>query len=550
MRIDRVYIDGFRNLKDVEADFNEGCLTTVIIGQNGAGKSNLIEAIVEIFRHLDPPSSRHSGKLRFTFEIDYIIKGRKVRVGNRDGSTKVMVDGDPVPMSRLQADKATLFPDLIFGYYSGTGRRLEKLFDDHQARYYNVINKEDGDYDAARTARRMFYCRPVHGVFALLSHSAKPGAKGASSHLLSDKLGITGFHSALAHFKEPSWFNHANWKKAQKSSSAQKERGRRTYNELGEQADDIWGAKGPAGECARALKAIAFHPLSVTGKVVDDYRDKPKVEAQLACFIRDKAALQKFAAGYGSDQDMFAALEAADISDLFREMLVWVTRDGNDSGDVSFSDLSDGERQLLMVLGLIRVSRDREALFLLDEPDTHLNPAWQLTYLELIKEWTDVAADKDRCQIIMTSHNPLTIASLTKQEVRVMQMSADAGLMIAEPFADPRGMGFTATLTQVFGLPTTLDLATQQQIDDRNALARIEKRSEAQQIELVAINEKLNRLGFMTESREPLYQEFLSAWQDVRYADRPPLTPEAIARRHEAMKELIKQLTGKAGTTH
>ena len=213
MRIDRVYIDGFRNLKDVEADFDEGCLTTVIIGQNGAGKSNLIEAIVEIFRHLDPPNSKHSGKLRFTFEIDYIIKGRTVRVGNRDGSIKVMVDGDPMHMKRFQADKATFFPDLIFGYYSGTGRRLEKLFDDHQARYYNVINKDDGDYDAARTARRMFYCRPVHGVFALLSHFAKPGDKAASSHLLSEKLGITGFHSALAHFKEPSWFKKKNWEK-------------------------------------------------------------------------------------------------------------------------------------------------------------------------------------------------------------------------------------------------------------------------------------------------------------------------------------------------
>lgn len=135
MRIDRVYIDGFRNLQDVEADFDEGCLTTVIIGQNGAGKSNLIEAIVEIFRHLDPPTSKHGGKLRFTFEIDYIIKGRKVRASNRDGSTKVLVDGELMPMTRFQDSKADLFPDLIFGYYSGTGRRLEKLFDDHQARY-------------------------------------------------------------------------------------------------------------------------------------------------------------------------------------------------------------------------------------------------------------------------------------------------------------------------------------------------------------------------------------------------------------------------------
>lgn len=552
MRIDRVYIDGFRNLKHVEADFDEGCLTTVIIGQNGAGKSNLIEAITEIFRHVDQPSSRSIGKLRFTFEIDYVIRGRNVRINNRDGATVVAVDGDPIAISRFQSEKGDLFPDLIFGYYSGTGRRLEKLFDDHQSRYYGVINKDrnDSDYEAARVARRMFYCRPVHGVFALLSHFAKPGKKGQTAGLLSEKLGIIGFHSALAHFKEPSWFTSSVWKRARSSSADAPARGRRSANELSEQAQDIWGAKGPAGECARALQDVAFHPLAVTGKVVDDYRDKPKVEAQFACFIRDKKALDTFAANYDSDQDMFAALEAADISDLFREMLVWVTRTDNDSGDVSFSDLSDGERQLLMVLGLIRVSRGKEALFLLDEPDTHLNPAWQLSYLELIKQWTEVAADKDRCQIIMTSHNPLTIASLTKKEVRVMQNGDEEGIQVAEPYADPRGMGFTATLTEIFGLPTTLDLATQKQIDDRNALARIEERSEAQEKQLIAINDTLNRLGFMNESREPLYHEFLKAWQDVRYADRPPLTPDAIEKRHQAMVDLIKQLSAKSGPKH
>ena len=552
MRIDRVYIDGFRNLKDVEADFDEGCLTTVIIGQNGAGKSNLIEAITEIFRHVDQPSSRSIGKLRFTFEVDYVIRGRNVRISNREGATKVEIDGELIAMSRFQREKGDFFPDLIFGYYSGTGRRLEKLFDDHQSRYYDVINKDgsDSDYEAARVARRMFYCRPVHGVFALLSHFAKPGEKGQTAGLLSEKLGITGFHSALAHFKEPSWFTSTVWKRTRSTSADAPARGRRTFNELGEQAEDIWGAKGPAGDCARALQDIAFHPLAVTGKVVDDYRDKPKVEAQLACFIRDKAALKTFAGKYKTDQDMFAALEAADISDLFREMLVWVTRTDNDSGDVSFSDLSDGERQLLMVLGLIRVSRGKEALFLLDEPDTHLNPAWQLSYLELIKEWTEVAADEDRCQIIMTSHNPLTVASLTKREVRVMQVDERQRIGVSGPYADPRGLGFTATLTEIFGLPSTLDTDTQRKVDERNVLARLDERTADQEKSLLEINEKLNRLGFMNESREPLYQDFLRAWQDVKYADRPVMSPDQLASRSKAMRLLISELIGKGESKH
>jgi ABC-type multidrug transport system ATPase subunit len=229
-------------------------------------------------------------------------------------------------------------------------------------------------------------------------------------------------------------------------------------------------------------------------------------------------------------------------------MHVWVSRVNDVSGDVSFADLSDGERQLLMVLGLIRISRGKRALFLLDEPDTHLNPVWQHSYLDLIRDWTGVAADASNCQIVLTSHNPLTIAALTKEEVRVMFTDEAGKVTVSAPYTDPKGMGFTATLTEVFGLPSSLDLETQRNVDERNVLAQIEKRTAEQEKQLIAINDKLNRLGFMFEDREPLYQDFLRAWQDVRYADRPPLSPEKIEKRHAAMSELIKALMSRGQT--
>ena len=541
MRLLRVYIDGYRNLNNVEVKFDLDSLTTVVIGENGSGKSNLIEAIVEVFRAWDLGDQRF---IRFEYQIEYSIRGTNVRIwGDRtayhariggpeapSGIYDVNIIGNPNKSGISLGDH---FPDLIFGYYSGNGRRLENLFDAHQSRYYSVINRErsEAEYQKAGLARRLFYCRPIHGVLALLSYLAKPSKDKDAKALLTEKLDITGFHSALAHLKEPSWFSGSKIA---------------AVREIG----SLWGAHGPAGQCARALKASAFHPLELEGSVVDDYRRKASREAQLACFLRDEKALKSFASNYKTDQDMFAALEAADISDLFRDMIVWVTRKNDDSGDISFSDLSDGERQLLMVLGLIRVSRGKEALFLLDEPDTHLNPAWQLTYLDLIREWTEVAADEDKCQIIMTSHNPLTIAALTKKEVRVMQTAEDGQVKVSEPYADPRGMGFTSTLTEIFGLPSTLDPETQKQIDDRNVLAQIDKRSEKQERMLIELNDKLNRLGFMNESREPLYQDFLKAWQDVRYADKPPLTPDQIEARHKAMQSLIKQLSEGKETAH
>jgi ABC-type multidrug transport system ATPase subunit len=259
------------------------------------------------------------------------------------------------------------------------------------------------------------------------------------------------------------------------------------------------------------------------------------------------AALVKVAKNYDNEREFFAALEAMDISDLVRDLHLWVKRTNDTSGDISFSDLSDGERQLLMVLGLIRISRGKRALFLLDEPDTHLNPHWQHTYLDLIREWTEVTSHESLCHIVMTSHNPLTIASLTKEEVRVMVQDEKGKLTITPPYTDPRGMGFTATLTEIFGLPTTLDPETQRDVDDRNRLAQIAKRSEEQERQLIAINDKLTRLGFMFEDREPLYSDFLQAWKDVRYEGRPPLTPDQVEARRKAMSQIIKDLVKEKG---
>jgi predicted ATPase len=525
MRLDRVFVDGFKNLRGVEADFDQSRLTTVVIGQNGTGKSNLIEAITDVFRFVD----MNRGAPRYRYEIDYRIGNHSVRLSNRDGRPTISADGKLLTRTAFERDRADLFPDLVFGYYSGGSRRLEKLFDSHQRRYYDTIkiNEDLESCSRALAERRLFYCRSIHGVFALLAFFAFPDE--AVAKLLHEKLGVTGFDSALAHFKEP-WF--AKGGHTSKLSDAA----------------DFWGAKGPAGACARAIRNAAFHPLALVGNAIDDYRDKQELEAEYACFLRDETALKRYAATYADDKEMFAALEAADISDLFRDIYVWVARTNDMSGDVSFADLSDGERQLLMVLGLIRVSRGKRALFLLDEPDTHLNPIWQHSYLDLIREWTGLAADADKCQIVLTSHNPLTIAALEREDVRVMFMDETGKLSVTAPYTDPKGLGFTATLTEIFGLPTSLDSETQRQVDERNVLASIGNRTEQQEQQLFGINDKLGGLGFMLEDREPLYQDFLRAWHDVRYADREPLSPEQIEKRHAAMKELIKDLLTKKET--
>jgi hypothetical protein len=87
-----------------------------------------------------------------------------------------------------------------------------------------------------------------------------------------------------------------------------------------------------------------------------------------------------------------------------------------------------------------------------------------------------------------------------------------------------------------------LDIETQRLVDERNALAHAKTKSEGDERRLIELNDELARRGFLYEDREPLYQDFLRSWHDVRYADRPPLTPEQIEMRRQGMKELIRKL--------
>ncbi|WP_081336132.1 AAA family ATPase [Burkholderia vietnamiensis] len=530
MRLDKVYIDGFKNLKNLDVDFDEQKLTTVLIGQNGTGKSNLIEAITQIFQSVD----LNRNKPRFQYRITYRIKSTssatgqtaRVTLSNITGEPAYCVDGTPLKQSEFDNRKDDLFPDLVFGYYSGGSRRLESLFDNHQRRYYDAIKREKNPEKvaAAQTARRMFYCRPIHGVLALMSLFSFPDKKLTEE--LGTKLGITGFHSLLGLFREP-WFAKA-MKPAQRTP------------------ENFWGATGPAGRTAHLFKTVAYHPLALEGNAIDDYRDKQQTESQYATFLPSLDHLKHLASNFASEREMFYALEAMDISDLIREMLVWVTRTNDASGDVSFADLSDGERQLLMVLGLIRVSRGKRALFLLDEPDTHLNPHWQHSYLRLIEDWTGIAADVDKCHIILTSHNPLTIAALSRDEVRVIYSDSISKALVAEqPFVDPRGLGVSGVLTDIFGLTSTLDIPTQELIDTRNKLARIEELNEAQTVALDTINEQLRVLGFMYEERDQLYRDFLKTVDDVELAERRPRTPDELKKRDQVTREVVEQLLRK-----
>jgi predicted ATP-dependent endonuclease of OLD family len=143
MRLDEVTIGDFKNLCDLHVDFEESSPYTVLVGENGAGKSNLIEALSLIFRNLDLDL-----EAPFSYHLKYQCREYDVQVrATADNHPQFWVkhhsetEYRELPRRRFRAQDADgrpLYrPAFVFGYYSGPSDRLAAIFERHRERYYS-----------------------------------------------------------------------------------------------------------------------------------------------------------------------------------------------------------------------------------------------------------------------------------------------------------------------------------------------------------------------------------------------------------------------------
>lgn len=425
MRIDRLHIKSpWKNLGDFKVDFDERRDVAVVIGRNGSAKSNLLEAIITIFRNLDLGETAPFG-----YDLRYEIQGKKVAlIAEADKQPKAEVEGKPVALPEV---RQAWTPKYVVGYYSGVSDRFEELFRKHdlKARDETLVPARN-DAEPAKLVFRRFICaRPVHGLFALLSFYFSKD--DVVTEFLKELPRIDAFDSALLVLHKPNW-------------ASSKSPG----------ADKFWGALGPVRELLDRFRRHSLAPFSRSVQVKLDFARRETREL-LYLFLPDVKALRELANEYGGDpRALFQALDTMRLSGLIEDFLVRVRVHGS-AGAIHTRQLSEGEQQLLTVLGLMRFTRNAGSLYLLDEPDTHLNPAWEVDYLERLRT---IGGIESHSHTILATHDPLLVAGLRKEEIRVLTRNHEGRIIATEPEEDPRGTGVAGVLTSpLYGLESQLD---------------------------------------------------------------------------------------------
>jgi energy-coupling factor transporter ATP-binding protein EcfA2 len=249
--------------------------------------------------------------------------------------------------------------------------------------------------------------------------------------------------------------------------------------------------------------------------------------------------ISKVAKRYINNKEFFKALESMYISDLIHEVRITVKMKDT-MNLLTFRELSEGEQQLLTVLGLLKFTKESESLFLLDEPDTHLNPAWKLEYLSLIE---NVVGIFDKSHIIICTHDPLIIGGLLRSQVQIFEKEKNGQIVARPPEIDPKGMGVSALLTsELFGLKTTLDLDTQTKVDRKRGLSLKPVLTPEENKELIDLADELGSLDFTRTIRDPLYDKFVRAMMSRKEFQKPILTPTERREQEKMAREIIDEI--------
>lgn len=577
MRLQRICIKAFRNLRELDIVFSSHLTASstdptdvqpklirshALIGQNGTGKSNLIEALITIFRDVDLDR-----EAAFDYTLEYSIRGYAVRIEANTAKQKrpfVWVDDRSETQGYLLKNRE-LLPSHIFAYYSGRNERMEALFQEHQRRFNrrqeisaseklsaealaSLYRNATFDADAAAKLRddiesrdkrfgddrlrRLFYCRGGHSQLVLLACllSDDPVFKKVLANLHIESL-----ESALFVLKEPHRLRE------------KRRSGKFEENDLNEGDPRFWYARGNVvSEFLDKLWQVAWAPIEQEATKQIDFRGRTEKQRQLYLFVPDQKKLKQLGDLVGSTDSFFRYAEGAYIGDLIEEVRITVKKRDEHGGKVSFTQLSEGELQMLTVLGLMRITREDHCLFLLDEPDTHLNPIWKLRYfddIEGVLTSDDGAPVQSESQILITTHDPIMVGSLKREQVHILRRDGDR-TVVDVPDEHPQGMGVTELLkSELFGLSSTLDIETERRMFRRNALFAMDTRTLEQEIELRRLSTELADLGFSNaDFKDPFYAKFVRKMAKHSRFHKPTLTPEEQVEQDAIADEIIDEI--------
>ncbi len=430
---------------DLTDETKEGPYSSIIIGPNGTGKSNILRALIQIFRELNEiiKTGKRINEIQGQFQLIYLKNGRIIKFGNIAGVANEDLNISP------------------------------KIYSSEMVEVFEIIDQEKIKIQPSVEIARQEHL---------------PNAIAASSIMLTDKFPV---------IKEKDDFSIYNYLGVRRTPSIAGTRTyvRRTVDHLVDKIDDPEFINNLFGlmdflDLKKSL-TIQYHPRyrkllfngQLTREILFSFFDrkepliKRKTEPRgLPYFERilndnekidsiirfcntlsyDLELERKKSVEYDiindqslkGDYSLLKDLQALDFISYPTILLKRVNSDYN------LEESSSGEYHLLSTLIGVLATIKEGSLVLIDEPEISLHPNWQMKFMYYIRQ---IFERYKSCHFIIATHSHFLVSDLKDESSCVVALSRDLkNKIIAETLKfDTYARSAEQILLNVFKVPTT-----------------------------------------------------------------------------------------------
>lgn len=324
MQLKKLWIKDYKNLKDFSLDFEKGKQLSILIGNNGSGKSNVLEAISGIFAEWnEKPSSRFDSN----YKIEYDYNGKNVVVEKNESGSLFYVEETLFEDSRVK----TYLPSNVIALYSGEDLRLYENFylPKYEAYLKDVYQNGYTGKMGMCYANKDFW--NISLLILLSFYNRFPNIK----EFLESELGIS----------EDSQIQHIRIKFTYKDYD-------RNTNSL---LKNFINTINPTQEKGKEYSITEWRE-SINSLVVNTEAEPTTTFHYLLQAFTPKS---------------FNIIEKIQI--LF-------------SNGVTLESLSEGEKKLILIKAVLEFIADENSILLLDEPDANIHEARKTKLYKLLKD--------------------------------------------------------------------------------------------------------------------------------------------------------------------
>ncbi len=400
MRLKHVYISEYKNLKEFSLDFEGDNFIEVLVGRNGTGKSNLFEAVLEIFRHL----YERDYQISFNYQLKYEIEERQVYI-QWDGNRWLNEDGQ-------RADGASTgdLPHNILIYYSGHNGKVADLIRTYEIDFKSTLNRNRKSKSlTAATTRRFIGINNEYKSILLAVLLLQPEKSKARGFII-EKLGVKAIGGELKIvFRRPDYATSNEY----------------DFDEVDHQRR-FWGAEGITRDFLNLLweaSKLSDAPLRKEGFFADEdryylYRDISSVRKKFESSV---------------PLALFRGFDNLRTIGMLDEVSIEIELD--DGNEIDLDQFSDGQFQSIYIYTITELFKDENCIVLLDEPDSFLHPEWQFDFL---KHVNDISTESSKSNhVLMTSHSAVTLLNNTHRKVWLLDFHEGGikGISVAKEYA-------------------------------------------------------------------------------------------------------------------